>query len=276
MPIGARQPPSSWPSAARSQTMQSSDASSLTAARSSVASNGSSDARLDREGALRGRRNQFVQRERLGVRRAQIQARKPRHRQHDRVVRSVAQFAQPRVHVAADVFVAQIGPERGQKRPAPQRRGADDGAGGERRKRRVAFAAKRVAWIVADRDGDDLHVVRNLRREILTGMDRVIAPSVAQRLFDFLHEYRGAADLRERPVLDPVSGRGHVEDRAGDAARRELRGDGACLGHGQRAGARNADRTHHCRGGTLGIVDRPHIRQRPRRGGRGVVKKERT
>ena len=151
--------------------------------------------RLHRERSLCHGRHHSARIERHGVGCLHTEPGQPRHSEHDCIVLTLAQFAQTRIDVAAQTFIAQIGAQRMQLRAAPLARGADGCAGGKRVEARVAFAAERIAWIIAFRDRGELHVGLELPGKILARVHRVVGAAVEQRDLEFFDPHVHAAQF---------------------------------------------------------------------------------
>ena len=123
--------------------------------------------------------------------------------QHDGVVLSRVQLAQAGVHIAADAFDLEIGPQR------PQLRGATQGTGAHARalrQRRQASPHQRIARIFALGNSRQRETIRQIRRHVLQTVDRQIDSATEQRLFNLLGEEPLGSDLRKRHVRDLVAG----------------------------------------------------------------------
>src|SRR5690606_22825912 len=76
----------------------------------------------------------------------------------------------------------------------------------------MAIRYEGVARILARQDGREPEGPRQHHRDILERMHREVRPALEQRMLELLDEQRLAADLVERPILDPVAFGRHALD----------------------------------------------------------------
>src|SRR5579864_8367898 len=91
--------------------------------------------------------------------------------ENDRAVAAFVELAQPRVHVAAQRFDADLGMALAQLRFTPQARRADDGAGRQRRQRVEAVGYECIARVLARRYRREDEAVRYVHRHVLQRMN---------------------------------------------------------------------------------------------------------
>jgi uroporphyrinogen decarboxylase len=117
---------------------------------------------------------------------------------------ALLQFTQARVDVAAQRHDLQVGPQSFHLRLPPQRRGANDGSGGQLGEARGLGADEGVAHVRAWQIAGDRQTRWQDRRHILHRMHGKVDLARQQRLFDFLGEEALAAGVGERAVLNAI------------------------------------------------------------------------
>ncbi len=163
-------------------------------------------ARLDGDDALPDRRNEFVGVERLGRGVGEAEPLEAGEREQRRIDLAGIELAQPRLHIAAERYDAEVGPQPLHQRLPPQRGGADHRARGQFPKRLRLAADEDVAGIFARQHRRDDETIRQYRRHVLGGMHGDVDLAGRQRLLDLLGEEPFAAEFRQRTVADGVAG----------------------------------------------------------------------
>ena len=162
-------------------------------------------AALDGERALSWRRQRFVRIDQRTNARGEAEPLQSGGREDDRVVASLVELAQARVHVAAQRFDANTGMPLPQLGLAAQARRADDRSGGQRGDRFMIIGNERVARIFARRDGREDEPLGYVHRDVLQRVDGKIGAPFAKRVLELLDEEALAADRGQRPVEQAIA-----------------------------------------------------------------------
>jgi membrane protein YqaA with SNARE-associated domain len=174
---------------------------------------------LDREDALRDRRERRRGRDGRADALLEPEAAQARHGEDDGVVLAAIELGEPRVHVAAQRAEGKARERAAQLAFAPQARGADDRAGGHRRERFVSRGHERIERLLAGAEGREREPRRQLHGNVLQRMHRDVGAVLGERALELLHEQALPAHLRERPVEDAIAARGDADDFDGEAGR---------------------------------------------------------
>ena len=168
---------------------------------------------LEGDGPLAGSGHEQLGLQHLGRFSAPAQPVQAGRREDDRVAASLAQLADPRVDVAAQVLEHEVGPQRGDLGPPPQARRPHARTGGQLVELEAGAGEEGVAGIGALQHRAEAQAGGQGGRHVLEVVDRQVDLARQHGLLDLLEKGSLAAHRFEAAVLDPVTGRSDQVDR---------------------------------------------------------------
>ena len=131
--------------------------------------------------------------------------------QHDGVVLTFVELAQPRVQVAAQGLNAQVRPQGLEQHQPAQARSADHRALRQGRQAGVGVGDKRVTRVFALHHAGQRKAGRQIHGHVFERMHGDVGTAVGQRGFEFFDKQTLAANLAQRAVQNLVALRGHAQ-----------------------------------------------------------------
>jgi len=127
--------------------------------------------------------------------------------QHDRIVMSLGQLSQPRVHVASDVADLQVGTGIQQLGAAANATGADAGTGRQRREAVPVAANQDIAGTLPLGHGGQTQTGDAVGGQVLEAMHRQVDGSIQQSVLQLFGKHTLTADRPQRSRGDVALGR---------------------------------------------------------------------